>query len=46
MADSLYAAAYKDVAGVKLVPIDGSAHFIMQDQPAAFAAALDTALTK
>lgn len=46
MADALYAAAYKDVAGARLEPIDGSAHFIMQDQPAAFAAALDAALAR
>lgn len=37
MADSLYDSAYKALPGVKLVPIAGSEHFIMLDQPARFA---------
>ena len=34
--DSLYKAAYRDLAGVELKRIDGSYHFIMLDQPEAF----------
>jgi pimeloyl-ACP methyl ester carboxylesterase len=36
MAGGLYADAYKTLPGVKLVPVDGSEHFIMLDQPARF----------
>jgi pimeloyl-ACP methyl ester carboxylesterase len=36
MADALYGAAYKPLAGVKLVPVENSEHFIMLDQPARF----------
>jgi Predicted hydrolases or acyltransferases (alpha/beta hydrolase superfamily) len=36
MADALYAEAYKTLPGVKLVPVEGSEHFIMLDQPARF----------
>lgn len=34
--DSLYATAYKGLATVRLIRIDGSYHFIMLDQPEAF----------
>jgi pimeloyl-ACP methyl ester carboxylesterase len=40
MIDGLYSAAYKSLAGAKLVGVDGSEHFIMLDQPDAFAAAV------
>lgn len=43
-ATKLYNDAFADLRGVKLVPISGSYHFIMQDQPTAFAAALDAFL--
>ena len=36
MADALYGEAYKPLAGVKLVPVENSEHFIMLDQPAHF----------
>ena len=36
--------AYADVADLTFVPVDDSFHFIMFDQPEAFAAALDAAL--
>jgi len=36
MIGGLYAAAYKSLPGVKLVPVAGSEHFIMLDQPARF----------
>ncbi|MEO5809177.1 MAG: alpha/beta hydrolase [Sphingomicrobium sp.] len=45
-ADRLYADAYAGAKGAKLVRIPGSYHFIMQDQPAAFAAALDAFLKR
>ena len=41
MAAKIYGDAYAGLPSAKLVPIKGSYHFIMQDQPAAFAAALD-----
>ncbi len=44
MAARIYGDAYAGLPGVKLVPITGSYHFIMQDQPAKFAAALDAFL--
>jgi pimeloyl-ACP methyl ester carboxylesterase len=34
--DRTYAAAYRAVAGVRLVPIDRSGHMIMADQPGRF----------
>lgn len=39
-AGALYGAAYADAPNVTLVPVEGSAHFIMLDQPDAFAAAM------
>jgi pimeloyl-ACP methyl ester carboxylesterase len=42
--DDLYAGAYKTLSGAKLVRIDNSYHFIMLDQPAAFAAQIETFL--
>lgn len=39
--DQTYAGAYASLAGAKLQRIDGALHFIMLDQPAAFAAAVD-----
>lgn len=40
-AASIYGDAYARLPSAKLVPVKGSYHFIMQDQPAAFDAALD-----
>ena len=40
-AAKLYATAYAANPRTRLVPVKGSFHFVMQDQPAAFAAALD-----
>ena len=40
MIDGLYSGAYKSLPGAKLVGVDGSEHFIMLDQPDAFAAAV------
>jgi len=37
MTDGVYREAYKALPGAKLVPVAGSEHFIMLDQPAAFA---------
>ncbi len=44
MAAKIYGDAYAGLPSAKLVPITGSYHFIMQDQPAKFAAALDVFL--
>jgi pimeloyl-ACP methyl ester carboxylesterase len=44
MVDSLYAAAYRDLAGVKLKRIEGGYHFIMLDQPDAFLREVDAFL--
>lgn len=46
MAAKTYGDAYAGLPGVKLVPVTGSYHFVMQDQPAQFAAALDAFLTR
>ena len=40
MADGIYANAYKGLPAAKLIRIDGSFHFIMLDQPEAFAKAV------
>jgi pimeloyl-ACP methyl ester carboxylesterase len=40
MTKAIYAGAYKDAATAKLVPIENSEHFIMLDQPKAFADAV------
>lgn len=42
--DTLYTTAYAGLAGAKLERIDGSFHFIMLDQPEAFAKAIRKAL--
>ena len=42
--DSLYEAAYRDLAGVELKRIDGSYHFIMLDQPDVFLREVDAFL--
>ena len=42
--DSLYTAAYRDLAGVTLKRIEGSYHFIMLDQPEAFLTEVDAFL--
>ena len=42
--DGLYRGAYEGLPGVVLQRIDGSYHFVMIDQPEAFAKALDTFL--
>ncbi len=44
MAAKIYGDAYAGLPTAKLMPIKGSYHFIMQDQPAAFGAALDAFL--
>lgn len=44
MVDGIYAKAYADLPGVKLKRIDDSRHFIMFDQPKAFAEAVDAFL--
>ena len=44
MAAKIYADAYAGLPSAKLVPIKGSYHFIMQDQPARFAAELEAFL--
>ncbi len=41
---ALYTDAYKAAAGARLVAVDGSEHFIMLDQPARFAAEVETFL--
>jgi pimeloyl-ACP methyl ester carboxylesterase len=45
MADAVWAAEYAGLPGVRLMRVDGSRHFIMADQPAAFAALVDRFLT-
>lgn len=45
-AAKIYGDAYARLPSAKLVPISGSYHFIMQDQPARFAAALDAFLKR
>ena len=40
-ADPFYKAAYRDAPHVSFVPVADSGHFVMLDQPAAFAAAVD-----
>jgi pimeloyl-ACP methyl ester carboxylesterase len=42
--DALYANAYTGTPDVTLTRIDSSFHFIMDDQPDAFAAAVSAAL--
>jgi pimeloyl-ACP methyl ester carboxylesterase len=42
--DAFYKAAYAGAPALRLTRIDNSLHFMMLDQPAAFEAALDTAL--
>jgi pimeloyl-ACP methyl ester carboxylesterase len=46
MIKGLYEDAYAKVPGVTLVPIEKSAHFVMLDQPDAFAAAVRDFLKK
>lgn len=41
MADAMWSSQYAGLPGVKLVRIDDSRHFIMADQPEAFARAVD-----
>lgn len=45
-ATKIYGDAYAGLPTAKLVPITGSYHFIMQDQPAKFAAQLDAFLKR
>jgi pimeloyl-ACP methyl ester carboxylesterase len=45
-AAKVYGDAYAGLPSAKLVPVTGSYHFIMQDQPAKFAAALDAFLKR
>ncbi|MBX3477329.1 MAG: alpha/beta hydrolase [Brevundimonas sp.] len=44
MADAMWSSQYADLPGVRLVRIDGTRHFIMMDQPQAFARAVDAFL--
>ncbi len=44
--DASYGAAYKPLPGVRIKRVDKSLHFIMLDQPAAFAADLDAFLAE
>jgi pimeloyl-ACP methyl ester carboxylesterase len=44
MVDGVYAGAYAALPGVKLKRIDGGYHFIMLDQPEAFAAEVESFL--
>lgn len=44
MAARIYGTAYAPLKTARLVPVKGSYHFIMQDQPEAFAAAVDAFL--
>jgi pimeloyl-ACP methyl ester carboxylesterase len=44
MAEAIYADQYAAVARLALAPIANAQHFVMWDQPAAFAAALDAFL--
>lgn len=44
MAEAIYADQYAPVADLTLTPIANAQHFVMWDQPAAFAAALDAFL--
>ena len=44
--DAFYAAAFAGMPHVTLIRVDNSRHFIMYDQPAAFAAALDAFLVR
>ncbi len=46
MMDKVYKAAYAAAPGVSVVEIAPSLHFIMLDQPAKFATALDAFLAK
>lgn len=41
MADAMWSSQYADLRGVKLIRVDDSLHFIMADQPEAFARAVD-----
>ncbi|GAA0645606.1 alpha/beta fold hydrolase [Brevundimonas lenta] len=41
LADGMWAREYAVLPGVKLIRVDGSRHFIMADQPAAFADLMD-----
>ena len=43
-ADAFYRAAYADAPNVTFVPVGDAAHFVMLDQPAAFAQAVDAFL--
>ena len=45
-AAKIYGDAYASLPSAKLVPISGSYHFIMQDQPARFAAELEAFLKR
>ena len=41
MTDGLYREAYKSLPNARLIPVEGSEHFIMLDQPARFEAAVE-----
>jgi pimeloyl-[acyl-carrier protein] methyl ester esterase len=46
MADAMWTREYAGLAGVRLIRVDGSRHFIMADQPARFAEIVDTFLAQ
>lgn len=46
MADALWTREYAGLAGVRLIRVDHSRHFIMADQPARFAEIVDTFLAQ
>ncbi len=45
-ASKVYGDAYRNLPSAKLIPVTGSYHFIMQDQPTKFAAELDAFLRR
>ncbi len=45
-ADPIYRASYKGAPHIRFVTVDDSAHFVMLDQPAKFASALDAFLAE
>ena len=46
MADAMWSAEYAGLAGVRLMRVDATRHFIMADQPARFAALVDQFLAE
>jgi pimeloyl-ACP methyl ester carboxylesterase len=44
MFQSVFAGAYAAAPSIRVVPVEGAAHFIMLDQPERFRAAVDSFL--